>query len=499
MTTHPLATRSATEVLRDGGNACDAALAASLTQSVVEPHMTTITGAFSMLYYEAATGETSYVNGTMNAPRADISDLTEHDLQTGRGAAVPGWWAGWEAARERFGTLAPARLGRDAVAHARDGFPVNPFLYGEIFTMAGSIGRSEQGREMYFPRGSLIEPGETLRQPRAADTIERLLDEGNDYFYGGNFARRLCEVAARDKGVLTPEDFAAYSVRWDEVVRGTYGDVEILAAPPPDSGGMHLIEALNILETLDLPRLGHPTESAETLFWMMRASQSTLDDGARLNDPASHRHPAETLLSKEYAVFRKELLASETPSSSSPPPTHPGSDQVTVVDGHGNCATVMHSCMALPWSNGLFVDGISICAAAGHFLRVMPLPGHRATVYTASNIVLRGGRPLMVSGSPSVSLLACVLQNIVNVVDFGMDLETSVHLPRFGNRYLAGQLIEADVDERLRAAVAARGVDIEVVNPWSMHLGTFEGILLGADGSATACADPRRTGSAEAA
>lgn len=502
ITSHPLATREAVEVLNRGGNACDAALAASVTQTVVEPHMTTITGCLSQLYYDAATGETTYVNGSVNTPLAPLPGYGVHDLSTGRGVAVPGWWGGFEAAHDRHGSLPRKDLMATAIAYARDGFETHPFLWGEIFVQSEKIGRTAEGREIFFEDGAVPRPGAPLFQKRAADTLERLAEEGNDYFYRGDFARRVCEVVQAAGGVLTPDDFARWEPRWQEPGWGRYRDWRIAGSPPPDHGGTHLIEMLQMLEHLDLEKLGPPTESAESLLQMVRVSHLVYTEGARQNDPESHPLPLETILSPEYARMRFELLQMGhpvTPAAEPPPPA--GSNHVTVVDAAGNVSTILHSCMSYPWSNGLFAEGVSICAAGAHFLRVMPRPGHRISAYVAPNILFRGDRPVLASGSPSVSLLQNILQNSLNILQFGVPVEESVNRPRFGGPSLTtpgAVLVEADFPESVRGKVAERGVRFDVVNPWNWHHGSFEGIHLADDGTRRACGDPRRCSMAEA-
>ncbi len=502
ITSHPLATREAVEVLNRGGNACDAALAASITQTVVEPHMTTITGCLSMLYHEAATGETTYVNGNVNTPTAPLPGFSVMDLATGRGVAVPGFWGGFEAAHDRHGSLPRKDLMATAVAYAREGFPMHPFLWGEVFTQSDKIGRTAEGREMYFENGAIPRPGFHLVQKRAADTLERLAEEGSDWFYRGGFARRVSEVVQAAGGVLTPDDFAAWEPRWQEPAWGSYGDWRIAGSPPPDNGGTHLIEMLHMLENFDLERHGPPTESPESLLQMVRASRLVYSEGARQNDPESHPLPLETILSKDYARMRYDLLQMghpATPAGEPPPPA--GSNHVTVVDAAGNVATILHSCMSYPWSNGLFAEGVSVCAAGAHFLRVMPKPGHRISAYVAPNIIFRGDRPALASGSPSVSLLQNILQNSLNVLQFGVPVGESVRRPRFGGPSLTvpgAVLIEADFPEDVRDAAAARGIRFDVVNPWNWHHGSFEGIHVGEDGVRRAAGDPRRCSMAEA-
>lgn len=493
--THPLASQEAVNVLKEGGNACDAALTASVTQTVVEPHMTSITGVLSMLYFDAKTGTTTYVNGSANAPQAELPGFSPADLSTGRGVAVPGFWAGFEAAHARHGRTDRKRLIAPAIHYARAGFETHPFLWGEIFTQAHMLGLSEQGREIFLPHKAIPRPGEMLYQKRAADTLEALAAEGNDYFYRGAFAREFVAAVRGADGVITMDDMAAYTARWQEPAWGTYRGYKVAASPPPDHGGSHMIEILNMIELLDLKRLGPPTQSAETLYQMMRIVTRVYQDGFLQHDPNSHSLPMDVLLSKDYAAMRYKLLQMDTRLPADIPAVPPGSTHVTVADAQGNVATILHSIMSFPWTNGLFAGGVSIVAAGAHFLRVMPRPGDRISAYVCPNIVFKDDRPVLASGSPGSGLLASIAQNTVNLLDFGLPIDESVQRPRFGGVSSSSPgaiMIEADIDERLRKAVAARGVKLDVVNAWNWRHGSFEGIRI-EDGLYQACGDPRRS------
>ncbi|MCY3548290.1 MAG: gamma-glutamyltransferase [Gemmatimonadetes bacterium] len=502
---HPLATREAVKILREGGNACDAALSASVTQTVVEPHMTGITGVLSMLYYDAATGETTYVNGGANAPLAPLTGFSAADIATGRGPGVPGFWAGFEAALARHGSIPRRRIMEGAITFARDGFETHPFLWGELFIMCHKIGMTEAGRRIFMPDGYIPRPGDPLVQSEAADTLERLAEEGNDYYYHGAFAEEYSDVVQEAGGVITPEDFAHYEARWQEPAWSSYRGYRIAGSPPPDHGGSLVIEMLNMIEFMDLEAQGPPNESADSLYQMSRIHNLVFEEGGRQNDPDSHPLPLDVILSKDYAEMRFKLLQmgrANSPSQPPPPPPPAGSNHVTVVDGAGNTATILHSCMSLPWSNGLFAGGVTVCASGAHFLRVMPRPGQRATAYVAPNIVFnRQGTPMLASGSPSVGLLANIVQNTTNIIDFGIPIAESVPRPRFGGRSLdvpGSTMVEADVDDDVIAAVRDRGHAIDVVNPWNWHHGAFEGIHIDPDtGVRSACGDPRRCSKAE--
>ncbi|HEX9890242.1 MAG TPA: gamma-glutamyltransferase [Nitriliruptorales bacterium] len=496
VTDHPLATRAGLEVLRAGGNACDAALAACAAQIVLEPDMVTMTGCLSTLHRDAATGTVTYCNGSPDRPRGHHGPVTDADVETGRGVMVPGWWAGFEAIRERFGTWSRDAILAQAIEYARDGFEIPPHLYSYESQMLARIASTPEGRAIYLPEGTLRLPYERWEQPALAGTLERFATEGADEFYRGTFARKLVETVQGAGGALSMADLDAYEVRWQEPVRGTYRGYEIVGAPPPDNGGLMLIEVLNLVELLDLPAMGHQLESADTLYWLMHIVDTVMGEGTRQNDPDSHHVPVELLASKEFAAHRFELLRMAAPRPRAPV-APPGSCQVTVVDPDGDVVTVMNSSLAHPWINGLFLDGMSVGAAGGHLRRTAVLPGQRLVLSLCSNMVLRDGRPVVVSGSPAMALLANVVQNLVNLLDFGMGIEGSVHLPRFGvTESDAGQRIELDVPERLRDDVTARGLTLDVVQPWMFSMGSFDGIVLDDEGL-HACADPRRAGAAE--
>jgi gamma-glutamyltranspeptidase/glutathione hydrolase len=509
VSSHPIVTRVATEVLRAGGNAVDAILAASAAQTVVEPHMTTICGMLSMMHYDAATGQTTYLNGAINAPKAGLPGFGPADAATGRGVGVPGFWAAWEAARERFASWPSDRLLAPAIELARTGFPIYPFLYGMMFEQVAKLGLTEAGRSLYFKDNALKNPGDRLVQNELADTLEQLAAKGHDYFYRSEFTRKVVDTVKAAGGVLTMEDFDDYQVRWVEPAWGEYRGLKVAGSPPPDNGGTHLIEILNLIELIPLKEWGPPTESADSLYWIGRFCNEVFMEGGKQRDPNSWPLPLETIVSKDYARIRFELMKmSEPRQPARDEAPYPGSNHLTVVDAKGNVATILHSVMAMPWSNGLIVDGVNIWAGAVHFLRQMPNPGDRGTVYVAPHIIFgKDSKPLIAAGSPSVGLIPNCIQNALNLIDFGLDIEASVHRPRVGGPSLATMLsanpacmVEVDCgDAAIHDAVRAKGLALDVVSPWNFHAGSYEGVHMPGDGLAEACADPRRAGAAEAA
>lgn len=509
VSSHPIVSRVAVNVLNDGGNAVDAALAASLAQTVVEPHMTTAFGVLSMMHYDAASGATRYVNGSMNAPLAGLPGFSAADVATGRSVAVPGFWSAWEASRERFANKSREALAAPAIELARNGFPIYPILYGMMFEQATKIGLTDAGRDIYFRDNVLRGPGELLVNHRLADTLERMAADGVDYFYRSRFTEKVVDTVKRAGGVLTMEDFDRYETRWMEPAWGSYRDYKIAGSPPPDTGGTHIIEILNLVERIPLKEWGMPTHSADAMYWLARFCLEVFAEGAAQGDPNSWPLPLETILSKDYATMRFELMKMRDPRGLAPArPQYPGSNHLTVVDRDGNIATVLHSVMSHAWSNGLIVDGMNLWAGGVHFFRNMPKPGDRGTCYVAPHIFFDANdKPVLAAGSPSVGLIQNCVTNALNILEFGMDIQTSVHQPRiggptFGPDSLSRNAFSLEVDcgtPAIQAEVGKRGLDIELVNPWNYHSGSYEGVRIAEDGTASACADPRRTGVALAA
>lgn len=509
VTSHPLATRAGLDVLRQGGNACDAVLAAAMTQLVVEPHMTSITGGLSMMYRDASSGQATYLNGNINAPLAPLPGYSGADIYSGRGVPVPGWWPAFEAARTRWGRSSRAALMKTAIEAARDGFPVDPRLFGGYAGSAANIGIHPQGREAFWPNGYMVMPGQLLKQARVARTLERLRDEGMDY-YLGDFAKAFSAECQRGGGVITPEDFHAYRPMFQRPVQGTYRDTyTILGSPAPDDGGMMLIEALNLLEHVDLKAMGPAAQSFETLQTLVRVHNEVYYAPPRQGDLDTAPEEIAILLSKDYAAKRFELMSLREPRETGRVMPTPGTIHISVMDKDRNVASCTHSHMAGGWENGLFAEGFQLSGGGSFFQRILPQPGSRATVYLAPNIILRGDVPVIASGSPSVSLVSCVLQNLVNLMDFGMDVRESVHQPRFGarphnpqNGWERGNILECgfseDIQKQFTAWAGKRRLWNELVQPWASLTGGFEAVTQDpTTGRLSACADPRRAGMAE--
>jgi gamma-glutamyltranspeptidase / glutathione hydrolase len=507
VSSHPLVTRVGTDMLRAGGNAVDAVLAAAVAQTVVEPHMCTIFGVLSMMYYDAKSGKTTYLNGSMNVPKAGLAGFGPHDMAGGRAVAVPGFWAAYEEARNTHASKSSAELIAPAIDLARTGFPVYGFLYGIMFEQIDKLGITQEGRDLYFPGGRMLNPGDRLVQNKLADTLEQLAAKGGDYFYRSAFTQKVVDEVKKIGGVLIMEDFDTYETRWVEPARGTYRDFKIAGSPPPDTGGTHIIEILNLLELIPLKEWGHHTQSAETLYWMTRFCHEVFQHGGKYGDPKFRNVPLDLIVSKEFARQRFALMQTDQKIEKAVQP-YPGSNHLTVTDAEGNIATVLHSVMSMPWTTGLIIDGVNIWSGGAHFMRNLPDPGARGTCYVAPHIIFDAkGKPVLAAGSPSIGLIQNCVQNAVNILDFGMDIEQSIHTPRFGSQSIASMsnpmappsfYVEHGCGTaEMHTELQDRGMALHKTSPFHFHNGSYEGIHFLADGRAEACGDPRRASKAE--
>ncbi|MEQ8263855.1 gamma-glutamyltransferase [Pseudohaliea sp.] len=509
VSTHPLATKAAIDAIKAGGNAVDAICAAALMQTVVEPHMTTITGVFSMLYYEAATGKSYYINGTnarpLNCPDLDLSKMAQ-EMGTADYVCVPGYWAGWQGAHDRFGKLSRKRVMAPSIHYAREGFEIHPFLFGEVFVEIGKIASHAEGREVFMPNKTIVQPGDRLYQKRYADLLEQLSEEGSGYFYHGGFAEKFSKVIQAAGGSITPEDFAQYEAFWDEPAKGAYRDYQLLASPPPDFGATDVAAVLQILQHADIGKMGAASESPETCHLMFKALDEVWADTLQANHSGEPQHWQQRL-DPDLAARRYEKLSKGPARSPSDvlkvaanisqqniEGVTTGSNHLSVVDGEGNVATVLHSCMALPWANGLFIDGTSICGSGVHYSSGMPERGAHFHSRIVPLMVLKDGKPVIACGSPSVSLYENLVQNVTNIIDCGMSIEESVNRPRFGGSWgMPARLIEQDMGAPVISALMEKDdVALDIVNPRQWLHGSFEGIHI-QDGMTHACGDPRRT------
>ena len=486
---HPLATEAALHVLKNGGSAADAYLTAAFAQTVLEPTMTTLAGGLGINFYEAKTGKLFQGGGGFGPVAAESEEWSEYDSMTGRAVMVPGWARGAEIVHKRFGKLSWGALLEPAIEFAEKGFVIDHLLWGWTFEKKAWVGRYPEGRAIWFPNGHLLGVGDTLRQPELAQTLKRLRDEGPDYFYTGQWAKKCVEAVRARGGRITLDDFKNY--RSAAISGGfrpgssegpattTYRGHEI--APP--SLAMFAL-AGDLVEAGDLRARGKPTENADSLYYLIRIMQEIWHTGL-LYKPEIH----DDLVSKDYARQVWKLVESGPPR-----PFRgfaAGTCGLTIVDTEGNFASGTHSSSSTPYGTGIFVDGVVLNRIV--YMRKYDLPRGVST----SVWLFKDGKPFVTMATPSRAFTENLLQNVVNVVEYGMDLLESVEQPRFGHpdpKFGATQ-IEANFSEEVLQKVEKRGVQLLRVSPMHVYMGSCHAVMLDhASGRISGIADPRRRG-----
>ena len=479
-TVDPDATRVGLDVLRRGGNAVDAAVAAAATLGVTEPYSAGIGGGGFFVVYDAATGTVQTIDGRETAPAAMGPDAFVEDgaaipfeeaVTSGLSVGVPGTPATWQAALDAWGTLSL----RDALAGptrvAEKGFVVDQTFADQTAANADRFADFPSTAALFLPRGAVPRVGSVLRNPDLARTYRLLARHGVDALYTGPLAQEIVDTAQTPPvapgsarvvrpGLLETADLAAYDVVPREPTHVTYRGLDVYGMAPPSSGGSTVGEALNILETVDL---GSLDETQALHHYVEAASLAFADRNRWVGDPAFVDVPLTELLSDGFAAERACLI---DPAAALPKPVAPGSPDGTYEpcapgDDPGREAaegtSTTHLTTADRWGNVVAytltiesTGGSGIVVPGRGFLLNneltdftftdetpdgvepnLPGPGKRPRSSMAPTIVLQDGRPLLALGSPGGStIITTVLQTLVNRIDLGMPLDEAVAAPR---------------------------------------------------------------------
>jgi gamma-glutamyltranspeptidase/glutathione hydrolase len=472
VSTQYLASEVGRDILMQGGNAVDAAIATAFALAVVHPAAGNIGGG-GFLVYHGADGEITAFNFREKAPLAatedmmldedgNISSANRHYnlLSTG----VPGTVAGLFKAHERLGSLPWALLVQPAVRLAEEGFPFTRNLSDfqqEVLNRAERDPIYESTKRAFLkPGGVPHAAGEPLVQSDLAETLKRIRDNGRDGFYKGETARLVADFMRQWGGLITEEDLVAYEADEQAPVQGTYRGYDVYSMSPPSSGGIAVITMLNILEAWDLGALGH--NSAAYLHVLTEAMRRAYADRAQfVGDPRFNPDmPVDWLLSKEHAADLRASISMERASASDSsafnglePYESEETTHFSVVDAEGNMVSVTYT-LEFGYGNSIVVEGAGFLLnnEMGDF---NPKPGYTdrdGNIGTAPNLVApqkrmlssmtptilaQDGKPVLAIGSPGGrTIINTVLQVILNVVDHGMDVAEAVEAPRFHHQWL---------------------------------------------------------------
>jgi gamma-glutamyltranspeptidase/glutathione hydrolase len=508
---HELASRAGVQTIQAGGNAVDAAVAVGFALAVVHPQAGNLGGGGFMLV-RMADGAAHFVDYREKAPAAATAnmylDAQENVIENAslvgyKAVGVPGSVAGMVYAEKKYGKLTLAQVMAPAIKLAREGYPLAWEDAEDLKDEA--LSKFPESRRIFQNNGNYLQPGAILRQPDLARTLERIAAVPED-FYHGKVARELAADIQKGGGLLTAEDLASYEVKEREPIHGTYRGYEIISAPPPSSGGVALVELLNILEGYDLASYGN--RSAEGMHLSLEAFRRAFFDRAEfLGDPDFSKIPVAQLIDKKYAAAWRESIdpahASvskdlrrpaifsqlETYAALHPQPlvvlepehtTH-----YSVVDAQGNAVavttTLNDSFGSRVTAQGLGfllndeMDDFSSKPGTPNLFGLIQGPanaigpGKRPLSSMVPTMVLKDGKLFLVLGSPGGARIITTVANILlGVVDYGLDIQEAVNAPRFHNQWLPDQsYIEPGISPDTIHILQRKGHTVTPEHYWS--------------------------------
>jgi gamma-glutamyltranspeptidase/glutathione hydrolase len=527
---HPLASEAGLRILKEGGNAVDAAIATWLVQGQVEPGMTGLGGDMFILFYDAKSGAVKFINGTGPAPMA--ATLEFYHSQGGMpregslSVEVPGAVGGALLALEKYGRLGREKVFAPAVELAEDGFPISDELAGQLRSGQRRLGQFPSTTKIWFKNGAPLVAGDVLVNRDLGRTLRTLATGGADAFYRGPIGRASVEFLRTNGGIHAESDWANYRAHEDVPISINYRGIEVYECPP-NSQGHVMLQALNILEGFNLRYMGH--NSAPYLHLVTEALKlSFADRNAYVGDPrVVPPIPMKEMLSDEYAAARRALIDPNRAIVGEPPPGNPRGrvtaeppqyggplpprrgewDEATalalttylaVVDKDRNMVSVTSSLLS-GFGSGMVVEG------AGYFLNNrmayfstdekdvnVVAPGKRTRQTINPALAMKDGKPLMVFGTPGADTQPQTqLQFFLNAVEFGMGIQQALEQPAvistsFRSSYypqeMAGTLLTpASLPQHVQEGLTALGHKLDIRN--SRGVGRVKAIVISPSGA----------------
>jgi gamma-glutamyltranspeptidase/glutathione hydrolase len=448
-----VAARAGLEALMQGGNALDAALTGAITQvAVTAGAPISYFGIMSLVYFDANTGKVYTMNAEWNTVRGETEPLTipgslsmdsEKGLRgtavSGRTALVGGFMKGVGAAHARLGRLPFKHLFEPAIYIAENGMPVTGRLANKLRFRGDDLKRLPETRTVFTKHeGTLFAKGDNFRQPALAKTLRSVATRGTDYMYKGPWARKLVAAVQADGGKMTPEDLAAYDVIWDEPLIANIGPFQLQTNPPPNRGGVAMIEAQQLALVSGLAASEHWSKSSASFRKAVQISQMFVLDylperTLRQMYPALDFSPPSRTTKKHAEQLWQRMQAGARPFRwEAQGPQH--SDDVVAIDKEGNIAAITHSINCVDWGKtAIFVDGVSIGDPASfqqaQIAKVKP--GGRLPAPTETGILFKDGKAILGFASMGSGLHQRTFQCLLNVTHFGMTVDQAINAPDF--------------------------------------------------------------------
>ncbi len=510
---HPLASMAGMKILLQGGNAFDAAVATAMAVAVVDPKNSTIGGQGFATVYVAGDKRVRSLNFFGPSPGlATLEAVKGKNYEHGYlSPVVPSCLAGYAALHQAYGRLRWREVVQPAIELAESGFAVTEEFAGVLGLMRGEMDFPST-QAVFFPGGRALRVGELFKQPDLANTLRRVADEGASVFYQGDIARRIGAFFEKNGGLLRYEDLANYKPQWVEPLSINYRGYDIYTTPP-NSSGIALLLQLNILKGYDLKALGHNTP--DYLNLIAEVQRIGISDRNRyVADPETIAVPVSRLLSEEYAASRRALIklghampAVPDPKLAAEKPARSNTTHLTVVDGEGNMVSLTQTLGAWFGSGVVAGDtGVVFSNQMRHLHTIADSPsqlgpGRRPRSNQSPVIVLKDGEPVLAIGTPGTEgIWQRLVQVLVNVIDFKMDVQQAVAAPRLlhggPTRVVLDPPPLVKMEDRIGPAAAAtlraRGYQVELMpddegSVNGVQRDPVTGLLYGG-------ADPRRWG-----
>ncbi|EBW7587106.1 gamma-glutamyltransferase [Salmonella enterica] len=515
-----MATQVGVDILKQGGNAVDAAVAVGYALAVTHPQAGNLGGGGFMLL-RTKDGATTAIDFREMAPAGATRDMfldeqgnpdSKKSLTSPLASGTPGTVAGLSLALEKYGSLPLNSVVRPAIKLAQEGFIVNDALADDLKTYGSEVlPHHENSKAIFWKDGEPLKKGDKLVQQDLANSLTMIAENGPDAFYKGEIARQIAQQMQQNGGLITTDDLAAYQAVERTPVSGEYRGYQIFSMPPPSSGGIHIVQILNILENFDMKKYGFG--SADAIQIMAEAEKYAYADRSEyLGDPDFVNVLWQALTSKAYA----KSIAGQIDINKAKPSSEirPGklapyeSDQTThfsVVDKDGNAVAVTYT-LNTTFGTGIVAGNTGILlnnqmddfSAKPGVPNVYGLVGGEANAVgpkkrplssMSPTIVVKDGKTWLVTGSPGGSrIITTVLQMVVNTIDFGMNVAEATNAPRFHHQWLPDELrVEKGFSPDTLKLLEQKGQKVALKEA----MGSTQSIMVGPDGELYGASDPR--------
>ncbi|OOF80477.1 gamma-glutamyltransferase [Rodentibacter caecimuris] len=514
-----IATQVGVEILKQGGNAVDAAVAVGFALAVVLPNAGNIGGGGFMVLHNEKTGEDFALDFRETAPLKASRDMyldANGQVEDGKSlfthfaVGVPGTVAGMELALQKWGTMPLHKVLEPAIKLAEEGFPISQTLANLLDTEKEVLGKWQSSRKIFFKNDRTLAAGEPLIQKDLANSLKLIAKEGAKAFYEGEIAEKIVQEMKQHNGLISLEDMRNYQAIERRPIVGNYRGYKIVTMPPPSSGGIHLVQLFNMLENYPLNEFG--ANSAKTIHYLAESMKLAYADRSEyLGDPDFVKIPVSGLTSKNYANSLiqniKENYARPATEIKPGKPQPYESDQTThysVMDNAGNAVAVTYT-LNLNFGSGIVAEGTGILlnnemddfSAKPGVANAFGLIGGDANAIEAKKrplssmtptIVLKDNKPWLVTGSPGgARIITTVLQSISNTIDHNMNPAEAIVAPRIHHQWLPDELrIEEGISPDTLALLTAKGHKIKLKAP----MGRVQ-IIQARDGGFYGYSDPR--------